>query len=193
MRRSSPRSWVSMAGALPTPGHPPHLPVRLPGLGVGAGGPWGRLYVPPSLPRDLASTVGEAQGSEPRCWRQGRDPASPSPCLSPREAPEAGWGPSSLPGPPGKFLLWGFCFRELQLPLGAGTAAGAVGGTDRKGRGPSCGACRAAVAPAPTALFVSNLRRQAPRPPPPGPGLRGGHPGKGEAERREAGSGRRQL
>lgn len=115
--------------------------------------PWGKLRA----------------ASEPRCWRQGQDPASPSPWLLPREAPDAGWGPSSLPGPPGKFLLWGFCFRELQLPLGAGTAAGAVGGTDRKGRGPSCGACRAVVAPAPMALFVSNLRWQAPRRPPPGP------------------------
>lgn len=60
---------------------------------------------------------------------------TPKPWQVARTALGRGGGPR-LPGPPGKFLLWGFCF--CSFPLALPQLSCRLGGTDRKGRGPSC-------------------------------------------------------
>ena len=150
MRRSSPRSWVSTRSASPKDFPPPS---SCPGPGArGQEDPEAALLPPPqpaglcSLPGGLAShLMGQGCDEHPASPRDGDPLCLPAPGGQPWEPREGGGGPAVFQGGRGS-SSFGFLFlRVAASPWRRHSCCGAVGRADRKGRGPSCGACRAVV------------------------------------------------
>lgn len=84
----------------------------------------------------------------------------PSPWLLPREPCGGGGDPSVFPRRQGSSSFGVFVFESCSFPLAQPQLLWAVGRTDRKRRGPSCGACGAVVDPASTPHTPQALSEQ---------------------------------
>lgn len=159
MRRSSRRSWVS---TMESPWTSRHLS-SCPGPGCGGRGTLRPSSCPhPSWsPGGLASHPLEQGSPQAPGWQQSSDPSClPAAWLSARVALWRGWGPAAFQGHWGSSSFGVFVFESCSFPLAQAQLLWAVGRTDRKGRGPSCGACCAGLPrprPRPHRPSASNL------------------------------------